>query len=43
MKHVPTIVAVNTDPAASIFTIAKYGIVADIFDNEEELSSQLAR
>jgi electron transfer flavoprotein alpha subunit len=43
MKHVPTIVAVNTDPAASIFTIAKYGIVADIFDIEEELSSQLAR
>ena len=42
MKHVPTIVAVNTDPNASIFTIAKYGIVADIFDIEEELNSQLA-
>lgn len=42
MKHVPTIVAVNTDPGASIFTIAKYGIVADIFDIEEELSNQLA-
>jgi electron transfer flavoprotein alpha subunit len=42
MKHVPTIVAVNTDPGASIFTIAKYGIVADIFDLEEELSNQLA-
>ena len=42
MKHVPTIVAVNTDPGASIFTIAKYGIVGDIFDIEEELSSQLA-
>jgi len=42
MKHVPTIVAVNTDPGASIFTIAKYGIVADIFEIEEELSSQLA-
>jgi electron transfer flavoprotein alpha subunit len=42
MKHVPTIVAVNTDPSASIFTIAKYGIVADIFDFEEELKSQLA-
>ncbi|WP_438970695.1 electron transfer flavoprotein subunit alpha/FixB family protein [Methylophaga sp.] len=37
MKHVPTIVAVNTDPSASIFTIAKYGIVGDIFDIEEEL------
>lgn len=42
MKHVPTIVAVNTDPSASIFTIAKYGIVADIFDFEEELNNQLA-
>lgn len=42
MKHVPTIVAVNTDPGASIFTIAKYGIVGDIFDIEEELSSQFA-
>lgn len=41
MKHVPTIVAVNTDPSASIFTIAKYGIVADIFDFEEELNNQL--
>lgn len=39
MKHVPTIVAVNTDPGASIFTIAKYGIVGDIFDIEEELRS----
>jgi electron transfer flavoprotein alpha subunit len=42
MKHVPTIIAVNTDPGASIFTIAKYGIVGDIFDLEEELNSQLA-
>lgn len=37
MKHVPNIVAVNTDPSASIFTIAKYGIVGDIFEIEEEL------
>jgi electron transfer flavoprotein alpha subunit len=42
MKHVPTIVGVNTDPNASIFTIAKYGIVGDIFEIEEELRSQLA-
>jgi electron transfer flavoprotein alpha subunit len=42
MKHVPTIIAVNTDPGASIFTIAKYGIVGDIFEIEEELRSQLA-
>lgn len=42
MKHVPTIVAVNTDPGASIFTIAKYGVVGDIFELHEELMSQLA-
>lgn len=42
MKHVPTIVAVNTDPGASIFTIAKYGIVGDIFEIEEELRAQMA-
>jgi len=41
MKHVPTIVAVNTDPGASIFTIAKYGVVGDIFEIEEELRSQM--
>jgi len=32
MKHVSTIVAVNADAGASIFTIAKYGIVGDIFE-----------
>jgi electron transfer flavoprotein alpha subunit len=37
MKHVNTIVAVNTDPAASIFAVAKYGIVGDIFEVAEEL------
>lgn len=37
MKHVETIVAVNTDPEASIFTIARYGIVGDIFDIGKEL------
>ena len=37
MKHVENIIAVNTDPEASIFSIAKYGIVADIFDIAEEL------
>lgn len=39
MKHVDTIVAVNTDPEASIFTIAKYGIVGDIFEVGQELRS----
>ncbi|MEZ5447013.1 MAG: electron transfer flavoprotein subunit alpha/FixB family protein [Gammaproteobacteria bacterium] len=37
MKHVETIIAVNTDPEAAIFSVAKYGIVADIFDIAEEM------
>jgi electron transfer flavoprotein alpha subunit len=40
MKHVGTIVAVNTDAEASIFSVAKYGIVGDIFEIAEELRSQ---
>jgi electron transfer flavoprotein alpha subunit len=37
MKHVSTIVAVNSDAEASIFTVATYGIVGDIFEITEEL------
>jgi electron transfer flavoprotein alpha subunit len=37
MKHVATIVAVNSDAGASIFGIAKYGIVGDIFEIAAEL------
>jgi electron transfer flavoprotein alpha subunit len=37
MKHVGTIVAVNSDAKASIFSVAKYGIVGDIFEIAEEL------
>jgi electron transfer flavoprotein alpha subunit len=37
MKHVGTIVAVNSDAGASIFTVATYGIVGDIFEIAEEL------
>ncbi|MDB6082407.1 MAG: Electron transfer flavoprotein alpha/beta-subunit [Gammaproteobacteria bacterium] len=37
MKHVSTIVAVNSDSGASIFGVAKYGIVGDIFEVAEEL------
>lgn len=37
MKHVATIVAVNSDPSASIFSIAKYGIVGDVFEIADEL------
>jgi electron transfer flavoprotein alpha subunit len=37
MKHVGTIVAVNSDAEASIFGVAKYGIVGDIFEVADEL------
>lgn len=37
MKHVATIVAVNSDAGASIFGVAKYGIVGDIFEIAAEL------
>ena len=37
MKHVSTVIAVNSDPGASIFSVAKYGIVGDIFEVAEEL------
>jgi electron transfer flavoprotein alpha subunit len=37
MKHVSTIVAVNADAGASIFSIARYGIVGDIFEVAEAL------
>ena len=39
MKHVENIVAVNTDPEASIFGIARYGIVGDMFEIAEELEN----
>jgi electron transfer flavoprotein alpha subunit len=37
MKHVATIIAVNSDAGASIFGVAKYGIVGDIFEIAAEL------
>jgi electron transfer flavoprotein alpha subunit len=37
MKHVGTIVAVNTDAEASIFGVARYGIVGDVFEIADEL------
>jgi electron transfer flavoprotein alpha subunit len=37
MKHVSTIVAVNADEKASIFSVARYGIVGDIFEIAEAL------
>ena len=40
MKHVENIIAVNKDADASIFTIAKYGVVGDMFEIAEELKAQ---
>jgi electron transfer flavoprotein alpha subunit len=40
MKHVETVVAINTDSNASIFSVAKYGIVGDMFEIAEELGKQ---
>jgi electron transfer flavoprotein alpha subunit len=37
MKHVSTIVAVNADENASIFSVARYGIVGDIFEIADAL------
>src|SRR6266404_664868 len=37
MKHVSTIVAVNSDAEASIFGVSKYGIVGDVFEIADEL------
>ncbi len=42
MKHVDTVVAINTDSNASIFSVAKYGIVGDMFEIAEELKKQFA-
>lgn len=39
MKHVPNIIAINKDPEASIFSIARYGVVADLFEIANELRS----
>jgi electron transfer flavoprotein alpha subunit len=38
MKTSGTIIAVNTDPEASIFNVAHYGATCDLFDVAEELA-----
>ncbi len=40
MKHVETIVAVNTDPGAPIFGIAHYGACVDVMDLAKALESE---
>ncbi len=41
MKGAATIIAVNSDKNAPIFSVAHYGLVADLFDVCEELMEQL--
>jgi len=43
MKNADTIIAVNTDPRAPIFTIAHYGIVEDIFQVLPLLTEKFAK
>jgi electron transfer flavoprotein alpha subunit len=40
MQTADTIIAVNTDPEAPIFSVAHYGVVADLFDVADELADQ---
>ncbi|MCB1483599.1 MAG: electron transfer flavoprotein subunit alpha/FixB family protein [Hyphomicrobiaceae bacterium] len=40
MKHVDTIIAVNTDPEAPIFNVATYGVCMDLFELTQELEAQ---
>ena len=40
MKHVDTIIAVNTDPEAPIFNVATYGVCIDLFELTNALEAQ---
>ena len=40
MRRADTIIAVNTDPEAPIFSVAHYGAVADLFDVADQLEQQ---
>lgn len=40
MKHVDTIIAVNSDPEAPIFNVAKYGVCMDLFELTSELEAK---
>ncbi len=39
MQGAELIIAVNTDPGAAIFNVAQYGVVADLFDIADELTT----
>lgn len=40
MRGADTIIAVNSDPEAPIFSVAHFGVVADLFDVAEQLEQQ---
>jgi electron transfer flavoprotein alpha subunit len=40
MKHVDTIIAVDTDPEAPIFNVATYGVCMDLFELTAQLEAQ---
>src|SRR6185503_12245042 len=40
MQKADTIIAVNSDPEAPIFSVAHYGAVADLFDVADQLEQQ---
>lgn len=42
MKHVETIIAVNKDPEAAIFGVARYGVVADVVEIAGELKNHFS-
>jgi electron transfer flavoprotein alpha subunit len=42
MKHVDTVIAVNSDPNASIFSVARYGVVGDMFEIADALEKQFS-